>query len=47
MKVAMLMGSDSAWPILNPPVELLKQFGIESVVEVASLTGHQLEYVIS
>lgn len=36
MKVALLMGSDSDWPILKPAVELLKQFGIESVVEVAS-----------
>ena len=36
MKVAILMGSDSDWPILKPAVELLKQFGIESVVEVAS-----------
>lgn len=36
MKVAVLMGSDSDWPILKPAVELLKQFGIESVVEVAS-----------
>ena len=36
MKVAVLMGSDSDWPILKPAVELLKKFGIESVVEVAS-----------
>ena len=28
MKVAVLMGSDSDWPILKPAVELLKQFGI-------------------
>ena len=36
MKVAVLMGSDSDWPILKPAVELLKQFGIEPVVKVAS-----------
>ena len=36
MKVAILMGSDSDWPILKPAVELLKQFGIEPVVKVAS-----------
>ena len=28
MKVAVLMGSDSDWPILKPAVELLKHFGI-------------------
>lgn len=36
MKVAILMGSDSDWPILKPAAELLKQFGIESEVVVAS-----------
>ena len=36
MKAAVLMGSDSDWPVLKPAVEFLKQFGIESVVEVAS-----------
>ena len=36
MKVAVLMGSDSDWPILKPAVELLKQFGVEPVVKVAS-----------
>ena len=36
MKVAVLMGSDSDWPILKPAVEILKQFGIESEVVVAS-----------
>ena len=35
-KVAIIMGSDSDWPILKPAVELLKQFGIESDVVVAS-----------
>jgi 5-(carboxyamino)imidazole ribonucleotide mutase len=36
MKVAVLMGSDSDWPILKPAVEILKSFGIESEVIVAS-----------
>jgi len=36
VKAAVLMGSDSDWPVLKPAVEFLKQFGIESVVEVAS-----------
>ena len=36
MQVAVIMGSDSDWPILKPAVELLKQFGIESEVTVAS-----------
>ena len=30
------MGSDSDWPILKPAYELLKQFGIEAEVVVAS-----------
>ena len=30
------MGSDSAWQILKPAVELLKQFGITPVIKVAS-----------
>ena len=36
MKVAIVMGSDSDWPILKPAAELLKQFGIETEVIVAS-----------
>ena len=36
MKVAVIMGSDSDWPILKPAVEILKQFGIEAEVVVAS-----------
>ncbi|MCR5175328.1 MAG: 5-(carboxyamino)imidazole ribonucleotide mutase [Anaerovibrio sp.] len=36
MKAAIIMGSDSDWPILKPAYELLKQFGIESEVVVAS-----------
>ena len=35
-KVAVIMGSDSDWPILKPAVELLKQFGIAAEVTVAS-----------
>lgn len=36
MKVAIVMGSDSDWPILKPAAELLKQFGIGCEVFVAS-----------
>ncbi len=36
MKAAIIMGSDSDWPILKPAAELLKQFGIDYEVEVAS-----------
>lgn len=36
LKVAIVMGSDSDWPILKPAAELLKQFGVESEVVVAS-----------
>jgi 5-(carboxyamino)imidazole ribonucleotide mutase len=36
VKTAILMGSDSDWPILKPAVEVLKRFGIEPVVQVAS-----------
>ena len=36
MKAAILMGSDSDWPILKPAVEVLRQFGVEPVVQVAS-----------
>lgn len=39
MKVAIIMGSDSDWPILKPAYELLKQFGIE--VEVAVASAHR------
>ena len=35
-QVAVIMGSDSDWPILKPAVELLKQFGIAAEVTVAS-----------
>ncbi len=35
-KVAVMMGSDSDWPILKPAADLLKQFGIDSEVVVAS-----------
>ena len=36
MKVAIIIGSDSDWPIMKPAAELLKKFGIESEVTVAS-----------
>ena len=36
MKAAIIMGSDSDWPILKPAAEILKSFGIEAEVVVAS-----------
>ncbi len=36
MKVAVMMGSDSDWPILKSAVDLLKKFDIEAEVIVAS-----------
>lgn len=36
MKVAVIMGSDSDWPILEPAVKLLNDFNIETEVLVAS-----------
>lgn len=36
MKASIIMGSDSDWPILKPATELLKRFGIDFEVAVAS-----------
>jgi 5-(carboxyamino)imidazole ribonucleotide mutase len=36
LKVAIIMGSDSDWPILEPAMETLKYFGITMEVVVAS-----------
>lgn len=36
MKAAIIMGSDSDFPILKPAAELLNEFGIEAEVTVAS-----------
>ncbi|WP_425060362.1 N5-carboxyaminoimidazole ribonucleotide mutase [Sporomusa carbonis] len=36
MKVAIIMGSDSDWPVLEPAVNQLTEFGIETEVLVAS-----------
>ena len=36
MKAAIIMGSDSDWPVLKPAVDVFKQFGIECEVTVAS-----------
>lgn len=36
MKVAVIMGSDSDWPILEPAVKVLKSFGLDTEVVVAS-----------
>lgn len=36
VKVSIIMGSDSDWPILKPAVDVLKEFGIAAEVNVAS-----------
>ena len=36
MKVAIIMGSNSDWPILEPAEKVLKEFGITVEVVVAS-----------
>lgn len=36
MKAAIIMGSDSDWPVLEPAVDQLTKFGIETEVLVAS-----------
>jgi 5-(carboxyamino)imidazole ribonucleotide mutase len=36
LKVAIIMGSDSDWPVLEPAMEMLKYFGITMEVVVAS-----------
>nr|WP_092069474.1 5-(carboxyamino)imidazole ribonucleotide mutase [Dendrosporobacter quercicolus]NSL47486.1 5-(carboxyamino)imidazole ribonucleotide mutase [Dendrosporobacter quercicolus DSM 1736]SDL91502.1 5-(carboxyamino)imidazole ribonucleotide mutase [Dendrosporobacter quercicolus] len=36
MKVAIIMGSDSDWPVLKPALQLLTEFGLETEVIVAS-----------
>ncbi|CUH96316.1 hypothetical protein P22_2406 [Propionispora sp. 2/2-37] len=36
MKVAIIMGSDSDWPVLEPAINMLEGFGIQTEVMVAS-----------
>lgn len=36
MKAAIIMGSDSDWPIMKPAVDIFKNFGIEFDITVAS-----------
>ena len=36
MKVAIVMGSDSDWPVMKPAVDILKNFGIQIDMTVAS-----------
>jgi len=36
VKVAIIMGSDSDWDVMSPAVDVLKEFGIETEVVVAS-----------
>ena len=40
-KVAIIMGSDSDWPILKPAYEILMEFGIKAEVLVASAHRNQ------
>ena len=36
MKAALIMGSDSDWEVMSPAVDVLKEFGVETEVVVAS-----------
>lgn len=36
MKIGIVMGSDSDWPILKPAADLIKEFGLETEIVVAS-----------
>jgi 5-(carboxyamino)imidazole ribonucleotide mutase len=36
MKVAVIMGSDSDYPIMKDAVEILNQFGVETIVDIVS-----------
>ena len=36
MKIGIIMGSDSDWPILKPAADLIKEFGLETEIVVAS-----------
>lgn len=49
MKVAIIMGSDSDFPILKPAVELLRKFNIDTEVIVASAhrTPHKVCEIVS
>ena len=49
MKVSILIGSDSDWPIMKPAVETLRQFGVEAEVTVASAhrTPAKVEELVS
>lgn len=45
MKVAIVMGSNSDWPILEPAEKTLKQFGVEVEVLVAQHTEHLMLFM--
>lgn len=36
MRVAVVMGSDSDWPVMQKAVEILQEFGVEHAVTIAS-----------
>ena len=43
MKVAIIMGSNSDWPILEPAEKTLKEFGVEVEVVVAVPEGGEFQ----
>lgn len=45
MKVAIIMGSNSDWPILEPAEKTLKEFGVEVEVIVASAHRTRMWYM--
>ena len=44
MKVAIIMGSNSDWPVLEPAEKTLKEFGVE--VEVVVATAHRTPHLV-
>ena len=40
MKVAIIMGSNSDWPILEPAEKTLKEFGVEVIIAAAGAAAH-------
>ena len=45
MKAAIIIGSDSDWPIMKPAAETLKQFGVEANIGLRNMRiPYKLEY---
>ena len=42
MKVALIMGSDSDFPVMKKAVAIFKEFGVDYEVLLASAIGHRL-----